>query len=458
MKILKKLLRLATVIFIASIIISSVIPHVVVFLYSTGILQEKIMIAGTGSMYPTFPKSTATTELLRAKDTVAWPKMRHYPTGFNIFSLNLFSYKLTHGDIVDFENDKTKKITKDKYGQVAGFVKRIIGLAGDDIVIRDGFVYLNNQVLDEPYIAKPRSTYGGEYLSDCQNLKVPENKVFVMGDNRKASLDSRFELGLVDVSHIKYVLPVAEQKEFQGNFRDTTRDVALANTATLDASEFVKLLNDKRKEKNLKPYKLDKLLSLSAKRRGDIMIKTNDFSIEASKSGVTLEKAIREVGYQNIIFAEVFSHGYYEATELLDNFMEFPQTKDILLASQYQDIGLSPVLGNVNNCPTQVIVVHLGGYVPPNYKKEDMDSWQKLLDNLNEVIPSWEGLKNIPSINKNKLEQLLALLYERKDTANMVISRMKANQWMTESEKNRVNQDVNKANEANKIIDEFAKK
>ena len=59
--------------------------------------------------------------------------------------------------------------------------------------------------MDEPYTAKPRSSYGGINLTDCQMLIIPKDKVFVMGDNRKASLDSRFELGLVGLSDIKYV-------------------------------------------------------------------------------------------------------------------------------------------------------------------------------------------------------------------------------------------------------------
>lgn len=416
------------------------------------------MIAGTGSMYPTFPKGEGKTDVVRASEIVAWPKMRHFPTGLNILGQSFFSYKLQRGDIVDFENDKTKEISLKQYGEGAGFVKRIIGLAGDTINLNDGFVFLNGKNLDEPYIAKPRSTYGGDKLADCQNLVIPEGKVFVMGDNRKASLDSRFELDLVDMSDIKFVMPLGEQGDYRNSYRDTTKDSFLAHTATLDAAEFVRLVNHKRKEKNLKPFKLDKLLSLSAKRRGGVMISTDDFSTEATRSGVTLGKAVKESGYRNIVFAEVFARGFYEADELLDNFLEFSQTKNILFSGEYQDIGLAPVLGEVNNCPMEVVVVHLGGYVPPNYKKADLESWQKLADNLTEVLPTWEALQDIQSVDKTKLSQLLDILRKRKETASMVVFRMKANQWLTDAEQTLVETDNNLAKEAEKIVGDLNKR
>lgn len=430
-------------------------PYLRSLLFSTGVLQEKIMIAGTGSMYPTFPKGQGTTDLVQAQEIVAWPKMRQFPGGISILGKDLFSYHLQHKDIVDFENAKTQEISRQKYGEDAGFVKRIIALPGDTIDLRDGYVILNGQNLTEPYTAKPRSTYGGDFLSDCRSITIPQGKVFVMGDNRKASLDSRFELGLVDISDIKYVLPWDKQEEYKKTFRDTSGDNSLANTATLDGAEFVRLLNEKRSEKNLKPYKSDPLLSLSGKRRGNVMITTDDFSSEATKSGVTMSKTLAEVGYHNIVFAEVFTRGFYEAGELLDNFLEFPQTKDILFSDKYQDIGLAPVLGSINNCPTQVVVVQMGGYVPPDYKPEDVAGWQKLADNLNMAITSWGQLENASNIDQSKLEKLLGVLRQRKVIADKVYSRMKANQWLTDAEENLVQQDKSLAQEANDIISEL---
>lgn len=71
--------------------------------------------------------------------------------------------------------------------------KRVIGLPGDTLEIKDGVVYRNQRVLDEPYLEYPGITF-----PDLDELVIPENTLFVMGDNRPLSLDSRDpRLGLV---------------------------------------------------------------------------------------------------------------------------------------------------------------------------------------------------------------------------------------------------------------------
>ncbi len=65
------------------------------------------------------------------------------------------------------------------------YIKRVIGLPGETVEIKDGKVYINDKVLDEPYITCP--------LSHEENLKyqLEEDQVFVLGDNRVNSEDSR---------------------------------------------------------------------------------------------------------------------------------------------------------------------------------------------------------------------------------------------------------------------------
>jgi signal peptidase I len=93
--------------------------------------------------------------------------------------INTFAYRIAQpkrGDIVAFRRDDETR---------AVFIKRVVGLPGDRVGVDKGGVWINGIRLSEPYVRFPDDRSFGEVV-------VPPDSVYVLGDNRANSEDSRF--------------------------------------------------------------------------------------------------------------------------------------------------------------------------------------------------------------------------------------------------------------------------
>ena len=123
----------------------------------------------------------------------------------------IFKKELNYGDIITFEaplediayNNEEENVIA-QYEEHKGidsfiynfiglgkmsYIKRVIGLPGDHIfVAEDGYVYRNDERLEEPYLKDGTTNQAGSFI----DIVVPDGTIFAMGDNRYASKDSRY--------------------------------------------------------------------------------------------------------------------------------------------------------------------------------------------------------------------------------------------------------------------------
>jgi signal peptidase I len=150
---------------------------------------------------PTYVAGSSMESTLHDEDRVFISKLSH-----------TFNLEPEYGDIVvidsrvhrprDFMDELTQNInnniiTRLVFGIEVDYywIKRVIGKTGDVLEFQDGNVIRNGEILEEPYLKEPAEYWNSE------KVVIPEGHIFVMGDNRNDSRDSR-SIGCIPISHV----------------------------------------------------------------------------------------------------------------------------------------------------------------------------------------------------------------------------------------------------------------
>jgi signal peptidase I len=328
-------------------------------------------------------------------------------------------YPLARGDIVSFKNIETGFIY---------YLKRIVGLPGEEISIKNGHLTINNRILKEDYVLNDLPTFGNTFLVECSSYTIPKNHYLVLGDNRTVSLDSRV-LGFVKKEDIDGVI----KKNQEAAFIDEARQKEILKAA-LDEPLLLKKVNEARQKAGVNPLIVNPLLNETAKKRAaSIAANFSDWK----RQSVPLALLLKEEDYQYNLIHEFITFGYLDEKSVVKQMLESSPDALALLSKNSLEIGLGTIEKANESCTFPLIVITISWPSVPTYSPEIVAFWQEQVDETQELLTILQSFVGVSGFNQVELRELIDLVAESSNIATSVLEKINSQVWLDYQEINR---------------------
>lgn len=325
-------------------------------------------------------------------------------------------YGLVRGDIVSFTNEETSGMH---------YLKRIVGLSGEQVSIKNGYVFINGKVLQEDYTLNNLPTFGNTALIDCESYTIPKDHYMVLGDNRTVSSDSRV-LGFVREDDIDGVIKTNIGEKFASEQKQQQITKTSINPET-----FLKKLNEQRSKNNGSLLVTHATLNqLANKRAGQIKDKFDDWK----NKSVTADKMLEESGYRFNKVHEFVTFGYLNEQTVLDQILDSASEKDQFLSTQYTEVGVGVTEKTNKECTFPIISVILSWPAVPTYDQSVIDSWSKEISINNQLIANLQTWVGYSGVDQSKLKNYISVVAEAQQIATRIYNREKNREWLTQKD------------------------
>jgi len=279
-------------------------------------------------------------------------------------------------------------------------------------------------------------------LKGSKTLKLIKSPIFIIF------------IFLCAITAVWYVTNLLNSKNEQIKSNQVAPSLVRQGQPKIFPDEVFELTNKERVQNGLKPLKRSVKLDEAALERAKVIIEFDEWSHEATNSGVPYTEAIKQSNYWNTVYGENLAEGQNTSSAVVKGWMNSPSHKENILDSTFQEIGVATYSGELNGRDTVVTVQLFGGYTQPGYKADYLSGWESTLNTLIKIRPSWENIKNYPSAyeaNKQDTDRLLEIIDTRINRIQKIVTRIKANQWFTAEENRWTYEDENLYNEQDAI-------